>query len=190
MKMSKLALIVWCCFVVLVAHTATAQTPPNDETLATMEELVDREYEDYKSVTVRILDKITARTRTFDLAIGNTVSYGDIRIKPRACRKTAPMEEPESAAFLQIWETKSGKSSEWIFSGWMFASSPSLSAMDHAIYDVWLIDCKNPVNPPSSPEVITEEEAETAIEVEDGEAEESSEEEAEEVIEEPENSQE
>lgn len=100
-------------------------------------------YDDYRKVSVRILDKITADTKTFDLEIGKTVAYGNLRIRPMTCKKKPPIEEPESASFLQIWEKMHEGSDEWVFSGWMFASSPSLSAMEHPVYDVWVIDCKD-----------------------------------------------
>jgi hypothetical protein len=99
-------------------------------------------YDDYPVVTVRILDKITADTRTYDLEIGKTVAYGALRIRPMACKKSPPIEEPESASFLQIWEKMHRGADEWVYSGWMFASSPSLAAMEHPVYDVWVIDCK------------------------------------------------
>lgn len=101
----------------------------------------DVAYENTDIVQIRILDKVTARSRSFDLEVGQTVSYGNLRIKPRACKKASPLEEPESASFLQIWQVGLQGKREWIFSGWMFASSPSLSAMDHPVYDVWVLDC-------------------------------------------------
>jgi len=98
-----------------------------------------KSYDDYPTVTIRILDKITAESKTFNLSINKTVAYGNL---PMACKKTPPIEEPESASFLQIWEKMHEGRDEWVFSGWMFASSPSLSAMEHSVYDVWVIDCK------------------------------------------------
>ncbi len=98
-------------------------------------------YDDFPKVTVRILDKITADTKTFDLDIGKTVAYGALRIRPMTCKKAPPIEEPESVSFLQIWEKMHEGNDHWVFSGWMFESSPSLSAMEHPIYDVWVIDC-------------------------------------------------
>lgn len=95
-----------------------------------------------KIVTLQGLDKITARTSKFEVIVGETVKFGSLYIQPRACYKNPPEEMPESAAFLQIWEQKE-KSPQWVFSNWMFASSPALSAMDHAVYDVWVLDCKN-----------------------------------------------
>lgn len=99
-------------------------------------------YEEYPSIKLRSLDKITARTLTFDAQVGNTVKFGDIYIKIQTCRKPPPVEKNESAAFLQIWQVnKIKKESKWIFSGWMFASSPALSGMNNSVYDVWVIDC-------------------------------------------------
>ena len=98
-------------------------------------------------VRLRVLDKITAITTTMNVNIGDTAESGDLRIRPRSCQKNPPIEKPESAGFLEIWETKARKDPKakpkWIFSGWMFASSPGLSAMDHPLYDVWVIDCLN-----------------------------------------------
>lgn len=102
--------------------------------------------QDMPVIKLQSIDKITGRTLTFEARVGSTVKYGPLYIKVQACRKAPPIEQPESAAFLQIWEIapalKQGKGdSQWVFSGWMFASSPALSAMDHPIYDVWVLDC-------------------------------------------------
>jgi len=92
-------------------------------------------------VKLRSLDKVTARTMTFEVRVGSTVKFGPIFIKVQSCRKAPPIEQPESAAFLQIWEVTPKDESKWVYSGWMFASSPALSPMDHPIYDVWVLDC-------------------------------------------------
>lgn len=98
--------------------------------------------EDYPSIKLQGLDKSVGRTITFEAKVGSTIQYGPLFIKIHACRKAPPIETPESAAFLQIWEVPPGsEKSEWVFSGWMFASSPALSAMDHPVYDVWVLDC-------------------------------------------------
>jgi hypothetical protein len=110
-----------------------------EEVAAPVEKL---HYEEYPTIRLRSLDKITARTLTFDAQVGTIIKFGDIYIKILTCRKPPPVEKTESAAFLQIWEVDKVKDqSRWIFSGWMFASSPALSAMDHPVYDVWVIDC-------------------------------------------------
>jgi hypothetical protein len=95
----------------------------------------------YPTARLRMLDKVTARTSTFDVRIDTTVRFGPLYIRPRACRKASPLEAPESAAFLQIWAVTPKQDAHWIFSGWMFSSSPALSSMDSPIYDVWVLDC-------------------------------------------------
>jgi hypothetical protein len=97
--------------------------------------------DNYPTARLRMLDKVTARTSTFDVRIDTTVRFGPLYIRPRACRKSSPLEAPESAAFLQIWEVTPKQDAQWIFSGWMFSSSPALSSMDNPIYDVWVLDC-------------------------------------------------
>jgi len=89
------------------------------------------------------LDKITARISTIKVAVGETVNFGSLQITLRACDKKPPEETPESAAFLQIVEQKQGEQPVTRFSGWMFASSPALSAMEHPVYDLWVLDCEN-----------------------------------------------
>lgn len=100
-----------------------------------------REMTEYPRVKLQSLDKATARTMTFEANVGDTLKFGPLYIKVQTCQKSSPIDEPESAAFLQIWEIDTEENSEWVFSGWMFASSPGLSSMDHAIYDVWVLDC-------------------------------------------------
>jgi hypothetical protein len=89
------------------------------------------------------LDKITARISTIEVAVGETVSFGSLQITLQACDKRPPEETPESAAFLQVVEQKPGEQPVTRFSGWMFASSPALSAMEHPVYDLWVLDCEN-----------------------------------------------
>jgi hypothetical protein len=101
---------------------------------------------DPHGVTVlQALDKVTARVTTLEAPLGETVKYGSLEIIARACDKRPPEETPESAAFLDIWETRPGEPVQGVFRGWMFASSPALSAMEHPVYDVWVLDCKNPI---------------------------------------------
>jgi hypothetical protein len=89
------------------------------------------------------LDKITARISTIEVAVGETVSFGSLQITVQACDKRPPEETPESAAFLQVVEQKPGEQPVTRFSGWMFASSPALSAMEHPVYDLWVLDCES-----------------------------------------------
>jgi hypothetical protein len=88
------------------------------------------------------LDKITARVSKFEAQVGAPVRFGTLSIRVRDCEKNPPEETPESAAFIVIDETRPGEDTRRLFSGWMFASSPALSALEHAVYDVTLLDCK------------------------------------------------
>lgn len=110
---------------------------------------------EYPKVRLRSLDKITARTMTFDAKVGTTIKFGSIYIKIQSCQKPDLQDMPEAAAFLQVWEITPEEQSKWIFSGWMFASSPALSAMDHPIYDVWVIDCLGQDNKSGTPKAGT-----------------------------------
>ena len=77
------------------------------------------------------------------IPVGETVEFGSLQITARYCDKRPPTEPPESAAFLEVVEVKPGEPAIPRFSGWMFASSPALSSMDHPVYDLWVIDCTN-----------------------------------------------
>ena len=100
---------------------------------------------------LRGLDKITARAETLRLPMGEPVTYGTLRLTARACLTTPPTETPESAVFLEIVEDAPGRAAEPRFTGWMFASSPSLSALEHPVYDVWLVECAEPLEPEPLP---------------------------------------
>ena len=108
-------------------------------------------FEPYTFAVLGGMDKVTGRISTFELPVGVTGAFGALEITPRTCRKTPPDETPESASFLQIRDYLSGEGVT-VFSGWMFASSPGVSALEHPVYDVWVIDCTNSASPPSGRE--------------------------------------
>jgi len=95
------------------------------------------------------LDKVTARISTFEAPVGQAVRFGALTILVRACHKRPPTEPPESAAFLQIDDARGDTPPVRAFSGWMYASSPALSALEHPVYDVWVVDCRKASNAPS-----------------------------------------
>jgi hypothetical protein len=97
----------------------------------------------YNVAILQGLDKVTARVWTIEAPIGQTVRFGTLDIVARTCDKRPPEETPESAAFIEIQEVRPGESPASLFRGWMFASSPALSALEHPVYDVWVIDCRN-----------------------------------------------
>ena len=88
------------------------------------------------------LDKITARGSQFNAPVGQTVRFGTLSVTVRDCRRSPPEERPENAAFVEIYESRPGEAKERLFSGWMFSSSPALSALEHAVYDVNLLACR------------------------------------------------
>ena len=95
------------------------------------------------AVVLQGLDKVTARISKFTAELGTPATFGTLEITARACHKKPPEEPPESAAFLEIRERQKGAPVEMLFSGWMFASTPGLSALQHPVYDVWVLDCAN-----------------------------------------------
>ncbi len=97
----------------------------------------------YGVAVLQGLDKVTARVSTIDAPIGRVVRFGTLEIIVRTCDKRPPEETPESAAFLDVWEARRGEPAVSLFRGWMYASSPALSPMEHAVYDVWVLDCRN-----------------------------------------------
>jgi hypothetical protein len=88
------------------------------------------------------LDKITGRITTFDAAIGETVQFGALQVTSRACYTRPPTETPLTDGFVEVDEVTLQGEVRRIFTGWMFAASPGLHAVEHPIYDVWLTDCK------------------------------------------------
>lgn len=112
-----------------LANPATAAPPPAPAA------------EPFDVAVLRGLDKVTARTSTFEAPVDAMVRFGTLEITARHCEKAPPEEPPEAAAFLEISEVKRGEPAETVFEGWMFASSPALSALEHPVYDVIVIDC-------------------------------------------------
>ncbi len=107
------------------------------------------------------LDKITGRTITFDAAIGETVQFGALQVTPRACYTRPPTEATNTDAFVEVDEVTLQGEIKRIFTGWMFASSPGLNAVEHPIYDVWLTGCASPIEtslaePPTQPAAAAE----------------------------------
>jgi len=92
------------------------------------------------------LDKITGRLIKFDVYIDETVQFGALRLTPKACHTRAATQKQRTTVFLEVDQISLDGKATRIFSGWMFADSPSLNAIDHAIYDVWLEDCKQSSN--------------------------------------------
>lgn len=100
----------------------------------------------YRTAVLQGLNKVTARVTTLRVEVGETVEFGTLEVIVRHCDKRPPEETPESAAFLDVWEIRPGEPAIGLFRGWMFASSPGLNALEHPVYDVWVLDCENMIS--------------------------------------------
>ena len=96
-----------------------------------------------KVAVLQGLDKVTARISTLRAPIDQGIRFGTLLITARSCNKRPPEEPPETSAFLEIYDLRQGAGPVLAYSGWMFASSPALSALDHPVYDVWVLRCEN-----------------------------------------------
>ncbi|MGB1547487.1 MAG: DUF2155 domain-containing protein [Alphaproteobacteria bacterium] len=92
-------------------------------------------------VLLQGLDKITARVSTIEAPFNKPVRFGSLEITALACDKKPPEELPETAAYLVIQDIRPDEGPVKLFRGWMFASSPALSALEHPVYDIWVLDC-------------------------------------------------
>lgn len=136
------------CVALLVAAITVAPAlaqrkppePPKKEEPAAAEPKLDIEG---KGAILQGLDKVTARVSSLEASNGQTVKFGSLEITVRRCQRSRPDQKLERAAFLEIDNVDpSTKEKKRVFSGWMFSSNPALSALEHAVYDVWVKDCK------------------------------------------------
>jgi hypothetical protein len=97
------------------------------------------------------LDKITGRITSFDVYIDETVQFGALQLTPRACYTRPPTETQRTSVFLEVDQVSLKGGTQRVFTGWMFADSPALNAIDHPVYDIWLVDCKQQSNIPPPP---------------------------------------
>lgn len=111
------------------------------------------------TATLRALDKITGRSTDIEVKVGDPIVYGSLKVELKVCYQTPPEERPESAAYLIVNSTQPvavesmtqaeaasdvetvSEENPLLFSGWMFASSPGLNALEHPVYDIWVIEC-------------------------------------------------
>jgi hypothetical protein len=148
-----LAFVRWASFLIglgmaCAVSTANAQTgaatPPTTDctikrTLADAEPGKDGFH---RAILMQGLDKITGRTTEFEAPLGVEVCFFKLRITARQCIARPPEETPETTAYLDVSENTLAGEKVKLFSGWMFASSPALNALEHAVYDVWVVSCR------------------------------------------------
>ena len=94
-------------------------------------------------VVLGALDKVTARVQNVSGKVGAPMKFGTLEIVARTCVTHPPEETPENAAFIEVFEQQPGRQRAKVFSGWMFSSNPALSALDHPVYDIWVLRCEN-----------------------------------------------
>jgi hypothetical protein len=100
------------------------------------------------------LDKITGTTTTFETRVGESKQFGGLIVKAEVCYTRSATEQPKTTSFVQVDEVQLDETRKRIFSGWMFAQSPGLNAVEHPIYDVWLVNCRDPSAPPPAVEEV------------------------------------
>jgi hypothetical protein len=103
-------------------------------------------FEDYPIAVLQGLDKMNARVQKFEAPLGKELTFGPLDIVVKSCRKTPPEDmPPEAVAYLEVRDSRFKEEDlQLLFRGWMFASSPALSALEHPNYDIWVLDCKKP----------------------------------------------
>lgn len=92
------------------------------------------------------LDKVTARISKLEVELNKTGTFGSLKVTPRVCYSRAPDEPPKTTTFVEVEETMLDGQQKQLFSGWMFAESPGLNAVEHPIFDVWLTGCAQPTS--------------------------------------------
>ena len=90
---------------------------------------------------LQALDKVVARTSRLEAPLDRPVRFGTLRIIVRACHAAPPEEPPENAAFLEIDEVHHDERAVRLYTGWMFSSTPGLAALEHPVYDIWVLAC-------------------------------------------------
>ena len=98
------------------------------------------------------LDKITGVTTSFEIPIGEDRRFGGVIVRPEVCYTRPVTEQPKTTSFVRVDQVEMDNTRKPIFSGWMFAESPGLNAMEHATSDVWLTGCRDPNAPPPAVE--------------------------------------
>jgi hypothetical protein len=89
------------------------------------------------------LNKITAKTSILEIRVGDTLKFGKLTITIHKCWQSPLDQKPESKVLMDVYESNGNENKARIFYGWMFASSPSISALEHPIYDITVVGCKN-----------------------------------------------
>ncbi|MCM1323469.1 MAG: DUF2155 domain-containing protein [Acetobacter sp.] len=90
---------------------------------------------------MQAMDKVTGRVNKITVPVNSKISFGDFSLVLRACKKRPAEETPENFAFVDVTDKSFGTEEYNIFRGWMLSSTPGINAIEHPIYDVWLLEC-------------------------------------------------
>ena len=91
---------------------------------------------------LKILDKISSKNTLIQLKNGELIKFKDLSIKSLKCKNSEFDDNPEITAYIQVKDLTDQNNDEvFVFNGWMFSSSPSITPFDHPVYDVWLVNC-------------------------------------------------
>lgn len=105
------------------------------------------------------LDKVGGKITTIEVKVDEAVKFGSLVVRPRICNSRPVTEEPNTTSFVEIDDVKVDGTVTRVFTGWMFAESPALNALEHPVYDIWLTGCKDPAAPAPKMEESTEDAA-------------------------------
>ena len=95
-----------------------------------------------KKIDIRILDKLSSKSKLLKLDIGKSFSYKNLEIKVLKCKNSKFDDNPEITTYLQVKDSKNSNNDEvFVFNGWTFSSSPSIQVFDHPVYDLWILKC-------------------------------------------------
>lgn len=106
---------------------------------------------------MQAMDKVTGRVNKITVPVKSKITFGDFSLVLRACKKRPAEETPENFAFIDVTDKSFGTDEYNIFRGWVVSSTPGISAIEHPIYDVWLLECVDSKEVDSS-KILTEEE--------------------------------
>ncbi len=95
-------------------------------------------------VEIKAIDKVSAKSTTLKIKLGEEKKFENLKIKPIKCKVSEFDDTPDTIAYLQVIDvTQKNNDKVFVFNGWTFSSSPSLRPFDHAVYDLWLVGCYN-----------------------------------------------
>lgn len=104
----------------------------------------------YQIAVLLATNKVTARSTQIEAALGTTVRFGNLEMIAKRCQTEAPPARADQGALIDVWELKPSERPQEVFHGWMFAGSPSLSALQHPVYDITLLRCDRKLTAPDS----------------------------------------